>query len=764
MPGGFAVERGRAVSPGFQAPLAGPAPKPFVTQFVDAFGPSAMDTARSAEGMHEEDYRASLWARHREVERLTGQRLPLSEAMSGEASRDRDPLERALDSILPADKINAALLGRPGVVSDDAYETQLDALRAKYPQLAPIVTRDQVLGSLQARWTGQRAAALKGQSEGAGGVVGGFVGGVAGTMVDPRQLGMAVATGGWGAGRSLATRMLAQAGANALSAGLDAPGKVDAARELGGPAYGAADAVGDVIGAAVGGVAFEGAASIGGAALRRLGPFRATAPPELRGAVDVLDQGHRDDLALGGLTGADRDTAMDALSRGEPPPKLEPDRDLADLFSPEHGGGPDVAIYKGRPIYAQSFDPAHLATDAGRFQYKADADGEGVTARLRGVEAWDPLAAGRLLIWEDRAGAQFVADGHQRFGLARRLNDDRGFEHSLDGYLFREQDGWRAGDLRVLGALKNIREGSGSPMDAAKVFREAPEALRDKSLPVTGDFMAQAQGLANLEEAAFRASVNKVIDERYAAEIGRNAPARPDLHMGMVRLMKEADPANVDEARALVVEALQDDWVKTEGSEQDLFGYDPSVSAMIGRAKVAAAVKRALGRDARLFGQLVKNADAIEAGGNALARDANQARLAVDRAALEVSAKLALRHGPIGEAMADAAARVARGENAATASKAVLARLRTALEAGERFDDLRGAAIDPKPPSAAQEALVEGFDDPAGAGTKAQVAEAPEDVALAEEHPGLFDDLDKLTNDAPLGRAHQALLACVPGE
>src|SRR5205814_1380514 len=160
----------------------------------------------------------------------------------------------------------------------------------------------------------------------------------------------------------------------------------------------------------------------------------------------------------------------------------------------------------------------------------------------------------------------------------------------------------------------------------------------------------------------------------------------------------------------------------------------------IARAKVAATVKRSLSRDARLFSGLVRNADAIEAGGNALARDANEARLAVDRAALEVTAKLAMRHGPVGEAMADAARKVAAGEAPATAAKAVLARVREAIEAGERLDDQRGVTLNPPPPSPAAEKLLAAFDDPAGPGAKAQAVEAPEDVG-AEAPPGLFDDL-----------------------
>lgn len=749
---GFAVSQGSPLSSAPDVEIGVRAPEPFWDSLGGAIGPNFTDASQSNEGRHAEDYRASLWERHRQAEKLAGKKLPLSQSLTGEATAQRDPLQGVLEKVIPTDRINAEILGRHGVLSDDDYEAQLAELKAQNPALAAVETREQILKALQDRWNQDRTAATKAGDKGLGGAIGAFIGQAGGVMSDPRQLVLGIATGGAGASRGLAARILTQGGVSAGQEALFAPGKVDDARRLGGPAYGLGEAGADVLAAGVGGAAFEGAFSLGRAGLRAIRGAAET--PGERMAVEVLEQGLRDDAALGPLTGADYEAAAEALALSAPPPRLEPDRDLTQLFAP----GQDAVTYKGRPITTGSFDPAGLATDAARFQYKADADAEGVTARLRGVEAWDPLAAGRLLIWEDRGGARFVADGHQRFGLARRLNDDRGFEHTLDGYLFREADGWRASDMRVMAALKNIREGSGSPMDAAKVFREAPDALADRSLPVTGDFMAQARGLSMLHEDAFKAAVNRVVDERYAAEIGRNAGGRPDLHMDMVRLMKAAEPANVDEARALVVEALQDDWIKTQGSQEDLFGYDPSMSAMIGRAKVAAAVKRALGKDARLFNQLVKNADAIEAGGNALARDANQARLAVDRAALEVSAKLALRHGPIGEAMAAAAAKVTAGENPALAARGVIARLRSALEAGEKLDELRGVALDPKPPTAAGGALAAKFDEPGGEGAKEQALDAPEDVD--EELPaGLFDDLPETGGAA---KAREALVACVP--
>lgn len=733
---GFAAIQGDGLNPGPAFKPMGPAPIGTWDSLSAVFDD---ETQTRNVGVREEATRSELWTRHRAAETAAGKKLTPSLLMIEDpaVTRGLDPLAGEPGLMELRDIGQAA-----GALDAEAYEEQIEAARKATPSaFGKVETREQLAARLDARFKAIRARAGQAMEQHP---IAGFLGGMAGAMTDPTNLLATVFTGGVGGGRSLGIRMLQQAAVNTGIEAVQVPGRAADTR-FGGPKYTPGEAVADVTFAAAGGAGFELLGTGVRAALRTAGRER----PELRAAVAAVDEGVRDDAVLGTLRGADRDAAHEALAMGRPPPAVEPDRDLGDLFSPEAGGGPDVAVYKGRPIYAQSFDPAGLATDAQRFQYKADADGEGVTPRLKGVEAWDPLAAGRVLVWENRAGAQFVADGHQRFGLIRRLNDDRGFEHSLDGYLFREADGWRAEDLRVVAALKNIREGSGSPMDAAKVFRDAPEALNDRSLPVTGDFMAAARGLASLDEEAFRATVNRVIDERYAAEIGRNAAGRPDLHMDMVRLMKAADPANLDEARALVVEALQDDWIKAQGSQEDLFGYDPSLSAMIGRAKVAAAVKRQLGRDARLFGQLVKNADAIEAGGNALARDLNEARLAMDRAALEVSAKLALRHGPIGEAMAAAAKKVTAGETPGKASASVIKALRAALEAGERLDDLRGVAIDPKPPSAAQDALLAPFDDPHGEGAKAQVREAAEDVALDDGGTeAMAAGIDRVLDDA----------------
>ncbi|HXJ76037.1 MAG TPA: zeta toxin family protein, partial [Candidatus Dormibacteraeota bacterium] len=126
--------------------------------------------------------------------------------------------------------------------------------------------------------------------------------------------------------------------------------------------------------------------------------------------------------------------------------------------------GPD------KPAGVFMFDPLALGVDATRFQFKSGGDEYGVTGALRGVQKWDPAKAQAIMVWEQNDGKLFVADGHQRAGLAKRLTAEgkaQGIE--LPGILYREVDGISAEDMRALAAVTNIANGSGSAFDGAKV-------------------------------------------------------------------------------------------------------------------------------------------------------------------------------------------------------------------------------------------------------------------------------------------------------
>lgn len=789
--GGFAVSGAIAPTPQPQAFLEEPAP------FWTAVKRGQTDAIRTrTDWSRREEVRSELWRRHREIEKRTGRNVALPQSLTGEPTDARDPVERFMDRLIPVDRLNAAILGRPGARTDDDYEAEIEALRKQFPaKLADIETRPQIMARIDRHLRDIRARADN-SSGSPGGSAGVIVGEITGALMDPPNLGTALATGGWGAGRTLATRLLAQAGAGALTEGLSAPERMEQAQRYGGPEYSGREAMADIAFGAAAGAAFEGAVSGARAGWRAIRPSG-----DLSRAVDhAAGVVERDDLAIGrSHSGSDYDAALDSLDRGVAPPMIEPDRGLSDLFAAETPGmtqevpsalpgrvvaqDPAEAVlgdpgvtaaapapqasatveYQGRPIRAATFDPTALGTDPLRFQFKEGADAEGVTARLRGVDAWDPTAPGKVVVWEDDAGRQFVADGHQRRALARRLID-QGQEAPLEGYLFRSADGWSSDQVRVVAALKNIHEGSGSPLDAAKIFRDAPGALMDRSLPMTGDFIAQARGLSQLSDEAFGAVVNGVVPERYAAEIGALAPDRPDLHAPIAKLLKDGEPANREEARALVHEALLDDFIRREGDQIDLFGSAPLEATTIARAKVKAAVLRDLRADARIFGQLVKHADAVETGGNVLARDANAATLAMDRAALEVVSKLSLRGGDIGETMAGAARQVVDGLKPAEAARPVLSKIREALATGRDLETLRGEVLDPRAPTDMATSALDQFSEPGGRGAIDQITPKPEDAGLeagVNAPPGLFDDI---ADEASLHKqARERLAACAPG-
>ncbi|RZJ44134.1 MAG: hypothetical protein EON87_10600 [Brevundimonas sp.] len=422
--------------------------------------------------------------------------------------------------------------------------------------------------------------------------------------------------------------------------------------------------------------------------------------------------------------------------------------------------GQEAIEYQGRRIVAGAFDPMQVGADPETFQYKASGD-EGLTDRLSGVTSWDRTAAGRAILYEDRAGRVVVADGHQRRGLARRLIESgQDTSATLDGFLFRQADGWEPREVRIVAALKNIREGAGTILDAAKVFREAPGLVNDRTLPVTGDFIASARGLARLSDDAFGAVAAGVIPERYGAVIGEVATDRPDLHFSMVDLMRQGEPRSLDEARAYVKEAQLADFAETNGLQSDIFGDAPLQSTLIARARLRAAVLKSLRGDARLFASLIRNADAIEAGGNALARTENEVRVARDMLALNAVDRLSLRVGQVGDSFGAAATAITRGDlTTAQAARDIIAELRQAGQAIDAADLERMDALSPSAPGPAGMRAVEAFDSPGGAGQAGQITPKPEDAAAEARAGSLWDDLPEAGEEQ---KALDVLRVCAP--
>lgn len=356
----------------------------------------------------------------------------------------------------------------------------------------------------------------------------------------------------------------------------------------------------------------------------------------------------------------------------------------------------------------EMLDPATLETDAMTFQYKDGGDAEGVTDRLKGVKTWDPVSAGIIVVYETKAGKRVVADGHQRLGLARRLKSE-GQDPRLFGVVLREADGVSPADARVIAAVKNINENSGTAIDAAKIIRARPDMAID--LPPQSALVRDARGLAELDDNAFRMVINKVVPENYAAIVGRMTRDRKDVQGAVMDVLAKNEPSSALEAESMIRDAL--DAPQVQATMEDLFGTAQETQVLYKeRAGVLSGAARALQKDRQAFSTLVKEAERISGAGNRLVSDVNQARVQDADTLLQQLQRLARRKGPVADALAKAAKSISDGKSKSGAIDGFLDDVRKAAE-GERglWDDAGGSGpVEPETPDVAPAPFVRDTD------------------------------------------------------
>lgn len=227
------------------------------------------------EGGREAWWQERLLTRHREIERITGRSLPFSTEME-RSVHGSDALYSSVHDPYDPDPVFQA--SQATALAPRDYEARIDALRRQHPGLSGVGTRAQLQAESAAGLEALRAEASSTMAQGVGGALGGFVGGTAAAMIDLPNIIAAISTGGWGAGRPVLTRMLAQSAAGGLTEAAQAPSRASAALAHGGPEYSGQDALADIaLGAAAGG-AFEAVAGAGAAALRAVGRMRGDSP------------------------------------------------------------------------------------------------------------------------------------------------------------------------------------------------------------------------------------------------------------------------------------------------------------------------------------------------------------------------------------------------------------------------------------------------------------------------------------------------------
>lgn len=401
-----------------------------------------------------------------------------------------------------------------------------------------------------------------------------------------------------------------------------------------------------------------------------------------------------------------------------------------------------------------AFKAKDVQVDADRFQFKSGGDEFGVSERLQGVKKWNPDLAGQVLFWEDINGNVFIADGHQRAGLAKRIMaDDPGQDIKLYGRLLREADGVSAEKAMVTAAHANIANADNmtSVIDAAKILRLDPEGFEKVGLPPNSATVRQARDMMALSDDAFMSVVNGVIPANYGAILGRLIDS-PELQEAAIKVLSKTSPKNADEAESIIRQVREVDVVQE--TQVSLFGDEVITESLyLERARVFSRAKALLLQDKKAFESLSRNADRIEAEGNKLVTNQNKRRAEQDAQAINLLQALANRKGTLSDDLTTAAREAKETGSYAKAARSYADAIRRGIERGD-FDGATASDVGRTvygPPKSAkaeipEEPSLEGFDEPTGPAAEQQLDQMVLDE-LPEPTP--MDDLARLLDQSP---------------
>lgn len=471
------------------------------------------------------------------------------------------------------------------------------------------------------------------------------------------------------------------------------------------------------------------------------GKGRKPVSPEDQALVDVLEAQEEvvatnpletpQDPNVAEFEHQSRLTAAQAAIENNQAPKItpEPNAPIKPSVAAQAADNLDGVLY--------TLDPDIIEVDAKTFQFKSGGDEFGVTERLQGITTWDKYKAGVVTVYEYADGRLAIADGHQRLGLAKRIrSQDPSQDVKVIGYKLREVDGISPEEARVIAAMKNIAEGTGTSIDAAKVLRVEPDRLSE--LPPRSELVRQARDMMALSDEAFGAVVNEVIPANYGAIVGRLIDD-PKLQDAAIQVLAKSEPSNAFQAESIVRQ------VREAGAEEveqiSLFGEElVTESYYVERAKVLDRAYKELRRDKAAFETLVRNSERLEAEGNILVKEANERKANTDGQTIALLQTLANRKGPLSDAL-NQAARTARDTNSyVEATRGFLDAVRGSIESGD-FDRISsgdiGRAVDGTPQIARseieKEPALEGFDEPTGVAAERQADQLIDDMFGADE-------------------------------
>ena len=319
-----------------------------------------------------------------------------------------------------------------------------------------------------------------------------------------------------------------------------------------------------------------------------------------------------------------------------------------------------------------------LALDPRRFQYKLNTSPEGVTDLLKG-KRWNDDLAGVISVWKDPAdGKTYVVNGHHRAMLAK----ETGTPEVSVRYL-KAPD---AASARAIGALQNIAEGRGTPIDAAKFFRDSgltPQDLEAKGISMGEATAANGLALSRLSPNLFDDAVSGRLRQGRAIAIGKAAP-EVEQQEALLKLIDRAEAKGkrvsddtIEELGRMVRGA------QTHSATQDtLFGaQEQTRNLALEKAEVSSYIRETLGRERKLFSHVSDEgrAQQLGAAGNLIKAKTNAGIAERAGQAQELYDRLSTRVGSVNGILDRAAAKLAKGDDSNVVKREAYDATRTAL-------------------------------------------------------------------------------------
>ena len=304
---------------------------------------------------------------------------------------------------------------------------------------------------------------------------------------------------------------------------------------------------------------------------------------------------------------------------------------------------------------AEKYNPEEIEFDPVNFQYKTDVDASGVSQKLQGITEWDAPSAGTIAVYEFKNGKKAVVDGHQRLGLAKRLSA-QGKKIELLGYTFREADGISPQEAMVKGLMMNLRNGTGTSIDAAKILRAGFNSDYKKfanSLAPRSNLVKNTDGLIKLSDEAWGMVTNNKVLENLASRVGKFIDDK-SLHANILKVLSKKKFNSLGEMELVLRQA--NNLPKTVTKQDNLFGTEFfAETLLVERSQLLTWAAKNLKRKSQAFRTIVENDKTLQKAGNKLNKLGNEEEKLLYEEILSRLEAVSLQHGELSNQLTRAA-------------------------------------------------------------------------------------------------------------